>query len=47
MSDAMKLKEVIDEYRKANKVLDERLNKIETDSHRRRQEQADSQSRPN
>lgn len=38
MSDVQKLKDAIAEYRKANKTLDERLNKIEESKRRTRQE---------
>lgn len=34
MSDVIKLKEAIAEYRKANKELDDKLTKIEENSHR-------------
>ena len=37
MSDAQKLKDAIEEYRKANKHLDERLNKIEAETQSARQ----------
>ena len=39
MSDAQKLKDCIDEYRKSNKKLDDMLTKIEGDSKQVRQEQ--------
>ena len=45
MSDAQKLKDCIAEYRKANKKLDDKLNRIEDDNRRRRKEQADESPR--
>jgi len=38
MSDAQKLKDCITEYRKANKAIDDRLNKIEAERRRVRRE---------
>lgn len=46
MSDAQKLKDCINEYRKANKALDDKLIEIEERNRQNRQEQAESQSRP-
>ena len=46
MSDGQKLKDCIAEYRKANKKLDEILNRAEADTRQRRQEQAEQSSRP-
>jgi len=45
MSNALKLKECIKEYRKANKNLDDELNKIEERSRQTRREQEEQSSR--
>lgn len=45
MSEALKLKECIAEYRKANKELDDELTKIEEHSRQTRQEQEEQSNR--
>jgi len=45
MSDVQKLKDAITEYHKANKGLDDKLNKIEENNRQRRQAQEESQRR--
>ena len=46
MSDAQKLKDCIAEYRKANKHLDDELNKAENQVRQNRQAQKGQSSRP-
>jgi len=45
MSDVLKLKDCIVEYRKANKKLDDKLTQIEEQIQQKRREQAEQQSR--
>lgn len=45
MSNIIKLKDAIAEYRKANKELDEQLNKAEEHLHQSREEQTELQNR--
>ena len=45
MSDALKLKDCIAEYRKANKTLDEKMTKIESDTRRIRREATEQSNR--
>ena len=46
MSDAQKLKDCIAEYRKANKDLDDKVNKAEKNTRQSRIEQKEQSSRP-
>lgn len=46
MSDAQKLKDCIAEYRKANKILDDKLKAVEEKTRQTRQEQMERQTRP-
>ncbi len=46
MSDSQKLKDCIAKYRKANKDLDDKLNKAETQVRQRHQAQKEQSSRP-
>jgi len=46
MSDVQKLKDAIGEYRKANKELDDKLNKVEENTRQLRREQAEKLNRP-
>ena len=45
MSDAQKLKDALDEYVKANKTLDDKLNKVQEANRQARQEQKERSNR--
>jgi len=45
MSDVQKLKDAVEEYRKAKKNLDDKLNKIAENNRQSRQAQEESQTR--